>query len=130
MIGFSNIVTFAPIPVQADTLINFEDPVGIDPATGLARTFTDGDLFAGFSTRTVNNEGGAAGALSVGAYSASVPLPVALATAANIGDPVYSPSAGVYDLTSTTKTQVGIVENCYAPYSAANCLVHITTFRG
>lgn len=120
---------YAPAPVEADVSLPKNSPVGIDPATGYARGFTAGDLFAGFSSSQIDSTGYADGDLNIGLQGGSVVIPVTSAVATDIGSAVYSTAAGVYDLTSTTATLVGVLESCLSPYSADGCLVSIKTYR-
>jgi hypothetical protein len=120
----------APLPVTAATTIQPEAPVGVNPATGLARTFAASDLFAGFNAPvTCDNSSGANGDTTVSSISGSVVIPVTSATAADVGSTVYCTAAGVYDLTSTTDTAIGVLECCTGIYSASGALVAIKTFR-
>lgn len=126
----TSVVAHAPLPVAAGETINPNAPVGINPATGYARNFVAADLFAGFnSLETVNNSSGEDGDMGVSTESGSRVLPVTGAVAASVGSAVYSTAAGVYDLTSTTDTQIGVVECCVERYNATKCLVRIKTYR-
>jgi hypothetical protein len=129
MRGTTGYKGYGSVLLEADVTILHNAPVGIDPATGYARNFTAGDLFAGFAYGSYDSTGQAAAAVAAATCSGSKAVPVTSATAADVGSKVYCTAAGVYDLTSTTATEVGVVECCVGPYSAAKCLVAFKTYR-
>jgi hypothetical protein len=127
--GITGYKGYSPVLLEADVTVLHDDPVGVNPATGYARNFTAGDLFAGFAYGSYDSTGQAAATVSAATCSGSRAVPVTSATAADVGSKVYCTAAGVYDLTSTTATEVGIVECCVGSYSAAKCLVAFKTYR-
>lgn len=97
-------------PMAAATIILQGAMVGITQAGGLARPYATGDFFAGHAQETVDNSGGAAGALRVpvlrgngGGYFLTVPV-FASTALANVGDPVWCATDNHADLSRTDPT--------------------------
>lgn len=110
-------------PVAGNTRILLGAMVGITQAGGLARPYSTGDFFAGHALETVDNIGGAAGAVRVpvlrghGAYYMTVPV-FASTALANVGDPVWCATDNHADLsrtdpgtTLTTTDRKGVVHD-------------------
>ena len=110
------------LPVVASDIIYEGSAVG-DNASGLARPMVSADPFLGFAMRQCDNSAGAASALNVrvrtrGYVQVAV---VGVASAADVGEPVYASDDDTFTLTASTHTTIGKVHRWI---SGTTCMVY------
>ena len=97
-------------PMKAGVKIYEGSAVGIEVATGYARQLEAGDTFLGFAVRTVDNAGGADGALDIKVESeGNVILTVASLAITDVGAEVYASDGNTFTKTATSNTRIGYV---------------------
>lgn len=97
-------------PVAAAARIYEGAAVGLNSATGYARSLVSGDRCVGFATRRVDNSAGAAGAMKVEVIEqGTIRLPVTGALITSPGAAVYATDDDTFDLTSLAASFIGHV---------------------